>query len=197
MNQDNSKKENTSSPEDIGEIKPETETKSEEPQVTLEFLQAEVDRFKDQWMRAIAEGENVRKRAQKEKEDAVKFAASNFARDMLSVCDNLRRALESCTHQSDFPDSVKALIAGVEMTEKELLAIFERQGIKKITPLHEKFNPNFHQAMFEIENGEVESGTILQVLQSGYILHDRLLRPALVAVAKTPPEQLSKSEADA
>lgn len=158
----------------------ETETKQ------LETLEGELANLKDQWMRAMAETENLRKRAQRDREDALKYASSNFAREMLSIADNLRRALESCPATEDLSDTVKALISGVELTENELLSAFERQGVKKIVPLNEKFDPHHHQAMFEVEQSDQAPGTIVQVLQSGYVMHDRLLRPALVAVAKAP-----------
>lgn len=152
--------------------------------VTTELLQAELDKMKDQWLRAVADAENSRRRAAKEREDTQKFAIANFAREILSVADNLRRALENCSQSQDLPESTKALVAGVEMTEKELLSVLERQGVKKLDPLHEKFDPNFHQAMFEVETAEHDPGKVVQVLQHGYVIHERLLRPALVGVAK-------------
>lgn len=157
--------------------------------VTIELLQAEVDKMKDQWLRAVADAENSRRRALKEKEDGQKFAITNFARDLLSVADNLRRALENCSASQDLPESTKALIAGVEMTEKELLTILERQGVKKLNPINERFDPNFHQAMFEVESTDHEPGKVVQVLQEGYVIHERLLRPALVGVSKTAASQ--------
>ncbi len=192
MNHESKKDEETLTPS-----QPNDSMEQQTSELTVEALKEEVDRLKDQWLRAVAESENVRRRAQKDREDASKYASTHFARDLLSVSDNLRRALESCPQNADLPDAVKALIEGVEMTERELIGVFERHGIKKINPLHEKFDPNFHQAMFEIENGEVESGTILQVLQQGYIIHDRLLRPALVGVAKGVPDQLGKTDVTA
>lgn len=193
MTHDKSKNNDTMPPSDLDSPASEQETQ----EATSCALQEEIDKLKDQWLRAVAEAENVRRRAQKDREDALKFASTSFARDLLSVSDNLRRALESCSQGEVLPESMKAMIEGVEMTEKELLGIFERHGIKKINPLNEKFDPNFHQAMFEIENSEVETGTILQVLQQGYLIHDRLLRPALVAVAKGAPEQLGKTDFNA
>lgn len=161
---------------------------------TVESLQVELGKMKDQWLRALADAENNRKRAAKEREDTQKFAITNFARELLSVTDNLRRALENCPQTADLPESVKALITGVDMTEKEFLNILERHGVKKINPLHQKFDPNFHQAMFEVETDEHAPGLIVQVLQHGYVLHDRLLRPALVGVAK--PSSLSMPKVD-
>lgn len=147
-------------------------------------LAQELEKMKDQWLRSVAEMENIRRRAQKDREDAGKYAVTSFARDLLSVSDNLMRALESIQGQDNLSEPVKALINGIEMTQKELATAFERQSIVKVNPTQQKFDPNLHQAMFEIENDDVEPGTVLQVLQSGYTLHDRLLRPALVGVSK-------------
>lgn len=158
------------------------------PEEALAALQEELDKMKDQWLRSVAELENVRRRAQKDREDANKYAITAFARELLSVSDNLARALESVSatedNSQDLPEPMKALIAGIEMTQQELKNIFERQSIVKINPINQKFDPNLHQAMFEIENNEIEPGIVLQVLQSGYTIHDRLLRPALVGVSK-------------
>lgn len=167
-------------------------SRAEQETKQLETLESEVANLKDQWMRAMAETENLRQRAQRDREDALKYASSSFARDMLSIADNLHRALQSCPPEENLPDTVKALISGVEMTEKELLTTFERHGIQKIVPLNEKFDPHRHQAMFEIEQSDQTPGTVVQVLQSGYIMHDRLLRPAMVAVAKSPSAAVDK-----
>lgn len=145
----------------------------------------EVAKLRDQLLRAVAELENTRKRAEREKEQTRKFGISEFARDLLTASDNLRRALDSAPPQDDsMDDAVKNLIIGVEMTEKELLTVFEKHGIRKIDPMGEKFDYNFHQAMFELENTGEEAGTVVQVLQPGYAIADRLLRPAMVGVAK-------------
>lgn len=153
---------------------------------TLESVQLELAAMKDQWLRAVAETDNVRKRAQKDKEDTLKYAITSFARDILSVSDNMRRALETCGNLGEVSEPVKSLITGVEMTEQELLKVLDRHGIRIVTPVNEKFDPHYHQAMFEVPTAEVEPGTVVQVMQSGYVLHDRLLRPALVSVAKLP-----------
>ncbi len=142
----------------------------------------EIANLKDQLLRALAEQENIRKRAHREVDDANKYAVSNFARELLSVSDNLRRALNAAPQNDD--EQSKTFFQGIEMTEKELLNSFQKFGIKKISPEGEKFDHNLHQAMFEAEDAEKEPGTIIQVLQPGYILHDRLLRPALVGVSK-------------
>lgn len=151
----------------------------------MEIAKAEVAEYKDKALRAVAEMENYRRRADKEREDVAKYAIANFAREMLPVADNLRRALDSQpTTDGDAAPLLKAFVAGVELTERELLAAFERFGIKKIAPLGEKFDHNFHQAMFELEDLSQPPGIVVQVMQPGYVLKDRLLRPALVAVSK-------------
>ncbi len=156
----------------------ETETKE------LSALEGEVATLKDQWLRAMAETENLRRRATRDREEALKYAGANFGRDMLSIADNLRRALENCPALEDLPDAVKALIQGIELTESALLSAFERHGIQKIDPMGEKFDANLHQAMFEVDDESVSAGTVVQVLQVGYVMHDRLLRPAMVGVSK-------------
>lgn len=160
---------------------PTTETPEEK---TVESLQSELAAMRDQWLRAVAEAENVKRRAAKEREEALKYSVTNFARDMLTIADNLRRALENSPDRETLPEAVKALLEGVGMTETQLLSTLERYGIRLINPLHEKFDPHFHQAMFEVETQEQEAGVVMQVMQPGYVLHDRLLRPALVGVSK-------------
>jgi len=151
-------------------------------------LQSEIAAMKDQMLRALAEAENTRRRAQKEREDAGKYAVTSFARDMLNVADNFRRALDAVpAEMRAADDQVKNLLAGVEATEKELLSIFERHGIKKINPMGEIFDPNFHEVMFEADDPSKPGGTITQVLDAGYVLNGRLLRPARVGVAKGAP----------
>ena len=149
-------------------------------------LEQQLADMKDQWMRAVAEGENIRKRAQRDKEDALKYGAVNLARDVVSIADNLQRALEAFEKEdrAALPANVQNLIIGIEMINKEVESAFERHRIKRIHPLLEKFDPNMHQAMCEIENGDHPVGTVVSVMQTGYILHDRLLRPAMVGVSK-------------
>lgn len=150
--------------------------------------EAQIADLKDKLLRALADMENLRRRAQKDREDALKYSAANFARDMLSVGDNLRRAIESIPEEGD-PDgtALVAFIEGVALTEKDLLAALERHGIKKIEPMGEKFDPQFHEAMFEIPTADAENGTVMQVVETGYVIHDRLLRPAKVGIAKAGP----------
>lgn len=175
----------TSSSEDLGKIAEELEKQAESETQQLSALETELASLKDQWLRAMAETENLRKRAQRDREEALKYAGSNFGRDMLTIADNLRRALESCSNLEDIPESIKPLIQGIELTESALLSTFDRHGIKKLEPIGDKFDPNLHQAMFEVEDDKVAPGTVVQVLQVGYTMHDRLLRPAMVGVSKS------------
>ena len=163
------------------------DVESPSPEARIAELEAEVAKFKDQALRALAEQENVRRRAQRDREDALKFATSNFAKDLVTVADNLRRAIDSVPEAQAAKDElVKGLLSGVSATERELLGAFEKHGIRKLNPLGEKFDHNLHQAIFELENTGKPAGTVVQVLQAGYTLHDRLLREAMVGVAKGP-----------
>jgi molecular chaperone GrpE len=147
-------------------------------------LEAELAEHKDRLLRALAETENTRRRAQREREDAAKYAVSGFARDLLPAADNLRRALDSLPETKAADDLTRNLLAGVAATERELLSVFERHGIRRIDPKGERFDHNFHEAIYEAERADEQPGTIVEVLQPGYVLHDRLLRPAMVGVAK-------------
>lgn len=162
----------------------ELEQESEETEVDpVAALQSEVAVLKDQVLRARAETENVRRRADRDRQDASAYAVTGFARDMLTVSDNLRRALD--TMPEDVADDVKGFVEGVEMTERELLNTMERYGIKKVEPeIGEKFDHKFHQAMFEVPTAEHAPGSVMQVVAAGYVIKDRLLRPAMVGVAK-------------
>lgn len=151
----------------------------------LETLQAELDQAKEQAMRALAEAENTRRRAQKEREDASKFAVSGFAKDLLEVSDNLRRALEAVPEDLlNGEPRLKNLVEGIEATERTMLRTFEKHGIKKLEPLDEPFDPNFHEVMFEAPVPGKPAGIIMQVVEAGYTLNDRLLRPARVGITK-------------
>lgn len=149
-------------------------------------LEAEVARLKDHVLRALAEADNTRKRAVKEREDATKFAVTGFARDMIEMADNFRRAIES------IPEDVRTggdpilvnLMAGIDAMERNLLKTFEKHGIKKIEPMGVPFDPHFHEVMFEAPVPGKAPGTVIQLLEPGYVLNDRLLRPARVGVAK-------------
>jgi molecular chaperone GrpE len=154
-------------------------------QAKIDTLQAELDKSKDQMLRALAEAENARKRSIKDRDDASKYAVSSFAKDLLNVADNLRRALGSVPEDLLRADPrLKNLVDGIEATEREMLKAFEKTGIRKIQPDGELFNPNYHEVMFESPGSGKPPGTIVTVIDSGYMLHDRLLRPARVGVAK-------------
>ncbi|MFZ2868795.1 nucleotide exchange factor GrpE [Zavarzinia sp.] len=153
---------------------------------TVESLQAEVADLKDKLLRAFAEAENIRRRSEREREDTAKYAVTKFARDLTSVADNLRRAIEAVPAEARTGDEAVAnLLAGVEMTERELLSAFEKASITRIAPaLGEKADPNKHEVLFEIPGTGQPGGAIIQVVQTGYQIHDRLLRAAKVGVAK-------------
>src|SRR5437870_2058615 len=176
-------------PNDAAEARPANENAAgTAPEPTIEerlaAAEAQAAEFKDKALRAMAEVENIRRRAQREREDAVKYAATNIARDLLSTADNLRRAIASVSEAQLADETTKSLLTGVAATERELLAAFEKNGIKRLDPKGERFDHNFHQAIFEVENTGKPAGTVVEVLQPGYVLHDRLLRPAMVGVAK-------------
>lgn len=162
----------------------------------LAAVEAERDKFRDDYLRALAEVENTRRRAARDKKDAGNYAISNFARDLLSVSDNLRRAVDSVDPADrDGNPAFQSLIAGVEMTEKELLTVFERYGIKPIAAQGEPFNPHFHEAMLEVPNEAVPHGTVMHVLEPGFMIHDRPLRAARVGVSKGGPKRGAGQEA--
>jgi molecular chaperone GrpE len=146
--------------------------------------EAELAEAKDRLLRALAETENVRRRAERERADASKYGAGSFAKDLLNVADNLRRALDSVPEERAGEEPTRTLLQGVAATERELLAAFERHGIRRVDPAGERFDHNLHQAIFEVESTGQPPGTVVQVLQPGYVMHDRLLRPAMVGVAK-------------
>lgn len=150
----------------------------------VERLADEVAELNDKLLRAVAETENLRRRTTREREETGKYAVTGFARDLLSVADNLRRALDSLSDEIRGDEALGGLISGVEMTERELLNAFERHGIKCIDPEGEKFDHNFHQAMFEVADSDQPAGTVISVMQPGYVIAERLLRPAMVGIAK-------------
>jgi len=159
----------------------EAEISSEE---LIEKLNEEITSLKDQRLRAIAELENFRKRAEKDQSDALKYGISNFAKEIIDIRDNIERAQSSISDEAKSNESIKSVIEGIDLIAQSVVSTFEKIGIKKIESLNEKFDHNLHQAMMEIENEELEPGTIVQELIPGYTLHDRLLRPAMVGVSK-------------
>lgn len=160
---------------------------------TIARLERDVSEMKDQLLRALAEAENVRRRSQKEVADAKQYAITGFARDMLGVADNFRRALESLPAEEAIENAgLKGLVDGIRMTERELLSALERHGVRTVDPSGERFDPNLHQAMFEVENPDVPSGTVVQVMQPGAVIGERIVRPAMVGVSKGGPKPAPK-----
>jgi molecular chaperone GrpE len=147
-------------------------------------LEAELARMKDHMLRALADAENTRKRAIKDKEDAAKYAVSSFARDLLDFADNFQRALAAIPADMKADERISGVVAGIEAMDKEMMRVLEKHGIQKVDPLHQPFNPNFHEVMFESPGSGKAAGTIIQVIEPGYVIKDRLLRPARVGVAK-------------
>lgn len=169
---------------------------SDSPENIIEKLNEEIQDLKDQRLRAAAELENFRKRAEKDQADALKYGVSNFAKEIINIKDNVERAQSSISEDVRSNDAVKSIVEGLDMIAQSAVATFEKIGIKKIESLNEKFDHNFHQAMMEIENDEVEPGTIVQELISGYTLHDRLLRPAMVGVSKKTQQNQQSDDSD-
>ena len=148
-------------------------------------LKAQISDLKDQLLRTMAESENIRKRTLKEVEQAKKYSHISFVRDLVSSVDNLKRALDSVPDdKNDLPEPIKNLILGLEIVEKEIVTTLERHNIKQISPLGEKFDYNFHQAMFEVPTNNSEPGVVVEVSQNGYLLYERLVRPAMVGISK-------------
>jgi len=149
------------------------------------LLNAQISDLKDQLLRTMAESENIRKRTLKEVEQAKKYSHISFVRDLVSSVDNLKRALDSVPdNKNDLPEPIKNLILGLEIVEKEIVTTLERHNIKQISPLGEKFDYNFHQAMFEVPTNNSEPGVVVEVSQNGYLLYERLVRPAMVGISK-------------
>lgn len=199
-NKDN--KETNSLEEDV---KIETETNTEAKKVDddeiegisteeiVENKNKEIQELKDQLLRSLAEGENLRKRTLKEIVDAKKYSHISFVRDLVSSVDNLQRALEAVPDdKSQLSEPIKNLVIGLEIVEKEILNTFEKHSLKQINPLEEKFDYNLHQAMFEVPTNEKEPGYVVEVSQKGYLLHDRLVRPAMVGISKKSEEETSE-----
>jgi molecular chaperone GrpE len=162
--------------------------RADELERALAEANGKVAELKDQVLRALAETENVRRRVQRDRDEALKYATSGFAKELLPVADNLRRALDAIPKDAlETDEALRTLATGVEMTERLLLAALERHQIRRIEALGQKFDSNLHQAMFEVPGSGRPAGTVVQVMESGYTIHDRLLRPALVAVAKAEP----------
>lgn len=164
----------------------------------LAQAEAEIERLRDERLRALAEIENTRRRAARDRQEAGQYAIANFARDLLSVADNLERALATVTPDDRKADpKLDALVGGVELTQKELLAALERSGVKVMQAHGQPFDPHVHEAMYEIPDESIAHGTVVQVLQPGYTIHERTLRPARVGIAKGGPKASAQPEAPA
>ncbi len=161
-------------------------TPLEQALLQISELQQQMAAVKDQGLRALAEADNTRKRALKDREDATKYAIANFARDLLDYTDNFNRAIASVPDElkDSGNDHITSLVTGLEAMQRQLLQTLEKNGVKKLEPRDEPFNPHFHEVMFEVPGTGKPAGTIIQLVDAGYILHDRLLRPARVGVAK-------------
>lgn len=177
---------------------------SEQNVDTIAVLEAEKADLKDKLLRLLADMENLRRRTAKEVSDARAYGITGFAKDMLTVADNIRRALEAAPKEliEAADPAIKSVIEGVELTERDFLNSLDRHGVRKLEPLNQKFDPNFHQAMFEVPDPSIPSGTVVQVVQTGFAIGDRVLRPALVGVSKggakaTAPAETADAEAHA
>ena len=178
--------------EDATENQETTETDIEESSDTneddIQKLKEEIESLKDQRLRAVAELENFRKRAEKDQSDALKYGIANFAKEIINIGDNIERAKSSISEEVRSNESIKSVVDGLDLIAQSTMATFEKIGIKKIESINQKFDHNLHQAMMEIEKNDCEPGTIVQELIPGYTLHDRLLRPAMVGVSKKSQE---------
>ncbi len=178
--------------EDFTENQENTETDIDENSDTnedeIQKLKQEIESLKDQRLRAVAELENFRKRAEKDQSDALKYGITNFAKEIINIGDNIERAKSSISEEVRSNESIKSVVDGLDLIAQSTMVTFEKIGIKKIESINQKFDHNFHQAMMEIEKNDCEPGTIVQELIPGYTLHDRLLRPAMVGVSKKSQE---------
>jgi len=178
--------------EDATENQETTETDIEENsdanEDDIQKLKEEIESLKDQRLRAVAELENFRKRAEKDQSDALKYGIANFAKEIINIGDNIERAKSSISEEVRSNESIKSVVDGLDLIAQSTMATFEKIGIKKIESINQKFDHNLHQAMMEIEKNDCEPGTIVQELIPGYTLHGRLLRPAMVGVSKKSQE---------
>jgi len=161
-----------------------TDADNEKQNELEENLRDEIEQLRDEKLRLLADMENLRKRSDRDRMDSIRYGNINFARDILSLGDNLSRALDAIPKDAEKTETITNLINGLRMVQREFTSILEKHGIKKIEALNQRFDHNFHQAMMEIESEEVEEGIVIQEIQSGYNMHDRLLRPSMVGVAK-------------
>ena len=169
-----------------------TDADNEKQNELEENLRDEIEQLRDEKLRLLADMENLRKRSDRDRMDSIRYGNINFARDILSLGDNLSRALDAIPKDAEKTETITNLINGLRMVQREFTSILEKHGIKKIEALNQKFDHNFHQAIMEIESEEVEEGIVIQEIQSGYNMHDRLLRPSMVGVAKKPNKDEKK-----
>ena len=188
----------TSGTDGVETATPETAAPAETAPDPVAALTKETADLKDRLLRTLAEMENLRRRTEREVADARAYGVTSFARDILAVADNMERALKALDNEirDKAEAGVKALLDGVELTERELIKVMEKHGVKKIEPQGQKFDPNLHQAMLEIPDASVPAGTVVQIMQPGYTIGERVLRPALVGVSKGGPKA-STAEAPA
>ena len=200
MEEEKKHKDQTQSEEEISDntdaAESEVEEKNETADEIIKKLNEEIEGLKDQRLRAVAELENFRKRAEKEQSDALKYGIANFAKEIINIGDNIERAKSSISDDVKSNDSIKSVVEGLDLIAQSTLSTFEKIGIKKIESLNEKFDHNLHQAMMEIEKNDCEPGTIVQELIPGYTLHDRLLRPAMVGVSKKSKENQGANDTE-
>jgi len=173
--------------ENSNENPSESDTPTSDEDIILK-LNEEISDLKDQRLRAIAELENFRKRAEKDQSDALKYGVTNFAKEIINIKDNIERAQSSISEEVRTNEAVKSVVEGLDLIAQATVSTFEKIGIKKVESINQKFDHNLHQAMMEIEKDEIEPGTIVQEILPGYTLHDRLLRPAMVGVSKNTQE---------
>jgi len=185
---DESSDENDESSDEVEDINQDEEKSIEEN------LQKEIEQLRDEKLRLLAEMENLRKRADRDKVDSIRYGSINLARDILSPDDNLTRALEAIPQEEKNSETIINLIDGLKMVQKEFATILEKYGVKKIDSLNKKFDHNLHQAMVEIDDDKVEVGIVIQEMQRGYTMHDRLLRPSMVGVSKKPHKDVEDQE---
>lgn len=169
-----------------------TDADNEKQNELEENLRDEIEQLRDEKLRLLADMENLRKRSDRDRMDSIRYGNTNFARDILSLGDNLSRALDAIPKDAEKTETITNLINGLRMVQREFTSILEKHGIKKIEALNQRFDHNFHQAMIEIESEEAEEGIVIQEIQSGYNMHDRLLRPSMVGVAKKPNKDEKK-----
>lgn len=175
---------------------PEASQNNAETSEKIAKLEEALAQSSDQLLRTVAEMDNLRKRSVREREDAGKYAVTGFAKDLLDVADTFRRALQAIPEDLRADERINSLVQGIEATERSLLACFEKNGIRKIEPMDEPFNPNFHEVMFESPVAGKPAGIIIQLIEPGYVIQDRLLRPARVGVAKATPNDATLHAVD-